>query len=103
MPGTTYGLSSKGWIDTELFYEWFKQFLNFAVPARPLLLLLDGHSSHYKPEVLRFAKESDVIVMTLSPHTSHALQPLDVAVHRSLKQHWADACHHFMQAKSIYN
>ena len=24
VPGTTYGLSKKGWIDTELFYHWLK-------------------------------------------------------------------------------
>ena len=25
VPGTTYGLSKKGWIDTELFYHWLKK------------------------------------------------------------------------------
>lgn len=72
IPGSKYALSSKGWIDTELFYEWFKHFLQFAVPSRPLLLLLDGHSSHYQPQVLRFAKDNGVIVMCLPP-TQHML------------------------------
>ena len=70
VPGTTYGLSKKGWIDTELFYHWLKKhFLNYAVPARPLLLLLDGHSSHFQPEVLKYAKECKVhSVLLTSPH-----------------------------------
>ena len=46
IPGTTYGLSSNGWIDMELFKLWFKKhFLEHAVSARPSLLLMDGHSS----------------------------------------------------------
>ena len=42
--GTTYGLSNKGWVDTQLFQGWLTEhFLPNAVGSRPLLLLLDGH------------------------------------------------------------
>ena len=48
VPGTIYGLSRKGWIDGELFELWFcRHFLTHAPPVRPILLLMDGHSSHY--------------------------------------------------------
>ena len=97
--GTTYGLSSRGWVDMELFKGWFSDhFLNYAVSARPLLLLLDGHSSHYNPEAIRLAKENDVIMFTLVPHTTHEMQPLDTAVFGPLKTHWREACHDYMQA-----
>jgi len=47
VPGTTYGLSDSGWMDMVLFKEWLlKHFLRYAGSNRPLLLLLDGHSSH---------------------------------------------------------
>ena len=69
LPGITYGLSDRGWIDMELFKGWFtNHFLRHAVSARPLLLLMDGHSSHYNPEAVRLAKENDVILFTLVPH-----------------------------------
>ena len=43
VPGTTYGLSKKGWIDTELFYHWLQNhFLKYAVLARPLYYYLMG-------------------------------------------------------------
>ena len=43
VPGTSYGLSPKGWMDLGLFSTWFKEiFLTNAPSARPLLLLLDG-------------------------------------------------------------
>ena len=56
--GTMYGLSDSGWINSELFELWFMHhFLPHAPAARPLLLLLDGHSSHYNPAVIRKAAE----------------------------------------------
>ena len=57
MPGTIYGLSSNDWIDMELFCLWFtKHFLQHAVNARPLLPLMDGHISHYCPEIICYTK-----------------------------------------------
>ena len=56
VPGTIYGLSSKGWIDHELFDVWFNNyFLRYAPSVRPILLMLDGHSSHYCPETIKLA------------------------------------------------
>ena len=54
--GSIYGLSDSGWMDSELFWEWFhRDFLNYAPSARPLLLLLDEHSSHYNLEFIHQA------------------------------------------------
>lgn len=97
--GTRYGLSKNGWTDQELFKGWLKEhFLKHAVKGRPLLLLVDGHSSHYDPESIRFAKESDVIIFCLPPHTTHEAQPLDVSLFGPLKQHWREVCHQFLQS-----
>ena len=77
IPGTKYGLSEKGWITTELFEGWLvEHFLQYAVSMRPLLLLLDGHSTHYQPNVVRYAKENHIIMLCLPPHTTHETQPL---------------------------
>ena len=96
VPGTFYGLSDNGWMDAELFEEWFKNhFLVHAPPARPLLLLLDGHSSHYQPELLRIAAAERVVLFCLPPHTTHILQPLDNGVFGSIKRNWNEACHLF--------
>ena len=99
--GITYGMSNKGWVDSELFCGWLTDhFLQFAVAARPLLLVLDGHSSHYQPELVQYAKEKDVILFCLPPHTTHESQPLDISVFKPLKQNWQSACHKFMQSHS---
>ena len=58
LPGMTYGYSDSGWITTNLFESWLSgHFLKHAVCERPLLLLLDGHSTHYQPEVVQNAKK----------------------------------------------
>ena len=74
--GTRYGLSDSGWTDRGLFMGWLEDhFLVHAVPARPLLLLVDGHSSHFDPESIRFARDHSVIIFCLPPHTTHEAQP----------------------------
>ena len=59
------------------------------------MLVLDGHSSHYQPELIKYAKENEVILVYLPPHTTHETQPLDTSVFRSLKQNWSEECHNF--------
>ena len=95
--GTIYGLSSKGWIDKCLFSEWFfNHFLLYAPATRPLLLILDGHSSHYCPEVIRAALEQEIILFTLPPNTTHITQPLDKGVFAPLKSAWKNVCHEYL-------
>ena len=92
-------MSGKGWTDQELFRHWLKDhFLKHAVAARPLLLLLDGHSSHYEPQSIELAKENDVIIFCLPPHTTQDSQPLDTTVFGPLKRHWSEVCHEFLQS-----
>ena len=62
VPGTIYGLSKKGWIDCELLNAWFiNHLLHYAPTARPTLLMLDGHSSHYCPDTIKPAPKHQVI------------------------------------------
>ena len=97
VPGTLYGLSNKGWIDESLFFSWFTElFIKNIPPARPVLLLLDGHSTHYTPDVVLAAAKEGVVMLCLPPHTTHAMQPLDVSFFKSLKSHWSDVCHKYM-------
>ena len=78
VPGTLYGLSAKGWMTRELFSQWFHaHFLAYIPKHRPVILLMDGHSSHYCPETIRMAAKEQVVLCTLPPHTTHLTQPLD--------------------------
>ena len=96
LPGTQYGFSDSGWMKAKLFDSWFrKQFMRYAPASRPLLLLLDGHSSHYCPDTIKLAAENGIIIFTLPPNTTHLTQPLDKGVLGPFKTHWKRVCHDF--------
>ena len=84
-------VSDNGWITSELFVEFGKQFVS-SLPkddARPHLLLLDGHCTHvYNLDFLQTMKENNVHPFCFPPHTTHCLQPADVSLFKSLKHHW---------------
>ena len=87
-----YAKSESGWIDSELFVMWLKKvFLKFAVTHRPILLLMDGHKSHLTLDAVDICQKNGVILFCLPLHTTHALQLLDVAVFKSLKDHFSKA------------
>lgn len=97
VPGTLYGLSQSGWMDKTLFSEWFlHHFLHYAPPMRPLLLVMDGHSTHYCPEVIKIAAAEGILLFTLPPHTTHLTQPMDKGCFGPLKSSWRQVCHEFI-------
>ena len=96
VPGTIYALAGKGWMTAEIFNKWFKcHFLRYASAVRPIILLMDGHSSHYCPETIQLAAAEGVILFTLPPNTTHLSQPLDKGVFGPFKIYWRQVCHDF--------
>ena len=94
-----YGLSDSGWVDSEIFESWFtNHFLVYAPLARPLLLLMDGHLSHFSPLFVNKTAEEQVIVFCLPPHSTHKTQPLDKGVFSPLKRAWREECHSYILA-----
>ena len=72
-------------------WTWMKDlFLPNIPPARLVLLLLDGHSSHYEPDTIRYAASQNGMVLYLPPHTTHISQPLDVSFFKPLKSYWSE-------------
>jgi hypothetical protein len=81
-------VSDNGWTNDALGYEWIKHFDQFTrhrTVGTYRLLILDGHSSHATPEFDTFCTENNIITECLPPHTSHILQPLDIACFSPLK------------------
>jgi hypothetical protein len=96
VPGSLYGMSKNSWINSELFHGWFvDHFLNYVPRTRPLILLLDGHSSHYCPATIRYAAEEGILMYVLPPNTTHLTQPLDKGCFSPLKVKWKQVCSEF--------
>ncbi len=97
IPCSLYGLSTRGWMDLEWFSKWFTDcFLSYAPATRPVLLQMDGHKSHYCPDMIKLAARKGVILFALPPHTTHLCQPLDKVPFAPLKIEWRKAVHKFL-------
>jgi hypothetical protein len=89
------GRTKSGWMDSELFYTWVRDHFITAISERsikrPVILFVDGHTSHINLELAELCKSENIILYCLLEHASHILQPCDVALFSPLKKHWRDA------------
>ncbi|MDB5910656.1 MAG: transposase [Massilia sp.] len=80
--------TEKGWITDSTAVEWLERvFIPGTKPAtpEPRLLVVDGHGSHETTEFMWLCFQHNIRLLFLPPHTSHVLQPLDLAVFSALK------------------
>ena len=66
-----------------------------------MLLFTDGHKSHINLDVIDLYRQNHTI-LCLPPHTTTALQPLDVSVFKSLKDLYAETVHSVTFAKAFF-
>ncbi len=98
-----YAKSESGWVDSDLFLAWMKKiFLVHAVSQRPVILIVDGHGSHVNLELIDLARNNNIILFCLPPHTTHLLQPLDVSVFKSLKDNFYRSLRAFCFVKKSF-
>lgn len=98
-PDAIYHCSPNGWITEELFIVWLKHFISYVKPSResPALLIMDNHKTHTTLAAYRIFKENGIVVVTLPPHCSHRLQPLDLTFYSSLKAAFNKECDNFLR------
>ena len=73
VPGTLFKNTEKGWINQEVYMEWFQWFITVIPPARLVLLIEDGHTSHISIELVKLARANDIYLLCLLAHTTHIL------------------------------
>ncbi|XP_026736710.1 uncharacterized protein LOC113500199 [Trichoplusia ni] len=86
-PGTEIVMTEKGWINEEAFRVWLQHFNRYRTQGK-VILILDGHASHTTYSVVDLCETLDIELVLLPPHTSHALQPLDVSFFKPLKSYY---------------
>lgn len=98
------GRSDNGWMTGETFFEYianiFHPWLISNKVKLPVILFLDGHTSHLTMAVSEFCSKNGIILISFFPNSTHILQPLDVAVFRPLKMEWKKAVHNFRMTTS---
>ncbi|KAF2902796.1 hypothetical protein ILUMI_03390 [Ignelater luminosus] len=101
---------STGWMTAKSvlkFMEHFKKY-SHASKENPVLLILDNHESHVSVNVIKYARDNGITMVTLPPHCSNRLQPLDVGVYSSFKSRYNSAMTNWMLSNpgktvTIYN
>jgi DDE superfamily endonuclease/helix-turn-helix, Psq domain/Tc5 transposase DNA-binding domain len=87
--GWQFTVTENGWTTDDTAVEWLQKiFIPQTTPNDPSearLLVLDGHGSHETIEFMWECFAHNIQLLFLPPHTSHVLQPLDLAVFSSLK------------------
>ena len=92
-------------MESDQFISWFRSILVPYCDTIPgnKILFMDGHSSHFSLEVCRLAKEKNISLIVFPPHTSHALQPLDVAVFGPVKKAWRQLVEEHARSNNFQN
>jgi hypothetical protein len=84
--------SETGWTNDRLGYIWLTEVFDPCTKQHTKgvnrLLIMDGHSSHCSAPFEAYARENNIIPLWLPSHSSHLLQPLDVACFSSVKEHY---------------
>lgn len=98
-PSGSLGIANPtGSMNTLIFVETMKHFIKNSRSSKeqPTLLIYDNHESHLSIEVLNLAKDNGVIVLTIPPHSSAKLHPLDVGVFSSFTEAYNSAVYSWM-------
>lgn len=91
------GKSDSGWMTCEAFFEFvanvFYPWLVSQGIVFPVILFIDGHTSHISLQTSQFCEEKQIILVALCPNATHLIQPMDVAVFKPLKSAWRKTVH----------
>ena len=89
--------NQSGWMSAACFTEFIKHFIKHKKCSKdcPAILILNNYDSHISIETIVLSKKNGV-TLTLPPHCSHKLQPLDRSVYSPLKMFCNQAANAFM-------
>ena len=87
----TLAATKKGYITKSQFHEYGLAFIRYlkanGLADKTNLLILDGHKSHlYNFSFYKAMRVNNVKILTIPPHTSHIIQPLDSVLFTQFKK-----------------
>ncbi|THU97010.1 hypothetical protein K435DRAFT_819286 [Dendrothele bispora CBS 962.96] len=94
-----FACSPKGWTDSKICKDWIKDVFEPATREKAngelRVLFMDGHSSHFTPEIIDFSLQFHIMIVGYPPHCTHALQGLDVVCFAKMKTEMKNAINEF--------
>nr|XP_027231559.1 uncharacterized protein LOC113823140 [Penaeus vannamei] len=101
-PGFIARCTTNGWSDVDCFLIWLHHFVSIVKPTQDEkhIIILDGHHSHKTLAAIDFARGNGIALITLPPHCTHKLKPLNVSYFKSLKAAYNRAAANWMLANA---
>lgn len=98
--GSIGSANPSGWSNESMFVIFLQHFIKYAKPTkeRPVILLMDNHESHISVSAIQLAKDNGVKLITLHPHTSNHMQPLDKSVFGPFKTYFNTAANELLMS-----
>jgi hypothetical protein len=99
-PAGSVGFTSdSGWITEDIFVRWLDHFAMKAnCGEEKTLLILDNHASHCSLAAITRARELNIEMISIPPHCSHKLQPLDRTFFGSLKNEFRKESFNYLRS-----
>ena len=100
VPGSKGIAAKSGYMNSDIFSDEYLPFFMSSIRCtkqEPVLLILDNHASHISLKAVEVCKANGVHLLTLPPHCSHKLQPLDRCIYGPLKKFLGQAMDDWMR------
>ena len=100
--GAIGAVSKSGWTDSDLFLKWLQHFADVTKSSKQnqQLIVLDGHHSHKTLAAVEYARDNGISMLTLPPHCTHKMQPLDRSFFKTLKCNYNRAADNWMTSNA---
>ena len=91
--------SKSGWINQEIFVDFLDHVgtTTCFFPDRKILIILYNREAHISLAAIDKARECGIVLLTIPPHTSHKLQPLDRTVYGPFKTSYNKAMDNWLR------
>lgn len=86
--GSAGRATRSGWTNEDVFVEYLQhlQYHARCSQEKKILLILDNHESHISLKAIDYSRANGIVILTIPPHSSHRLQPLDRTVYMVLSK-----------------
>ena len=94
--------SPSGWTNNDIGLAWLKEVFDRETRRKARssyrLLILDGHGSHVTMDFIEYCNDNKILLAVFPPHSTHTLQPLDVALFKPLSDAYSTQLSAHLQA-----
>jgi hypothetical protein len=98
--------SESGWTNNEVGFDWLINVFDKETKSQAgrgwRLLILDGHGSHVTMRFIEYCDKNRILLAIFPAHSTHTLQPLDVAIFSPLSKAYTEQLRQFINDCQVF-